>query len=227
MSETIDILMDLLNEYRESGCAIDESRVSWYARRLDGRTMNERTKTEQNGVGSSKVRAGSSITDELRKWVHEAENDGVIFVDPNSPRSDIPELLGIADRIDAEHERMYEDLTSGMEPMTEDNMARDGWVKMPVDADGVPIHVGDEMDVGIVFAIGDEGVFMVENGFSGKYDVECFDGFACHHRKPDSWERIIGDALTVGWTNDSWSEVASAEIHDRLVERCRRLADGI
>lgn len=37
MSETIDILMELLNEYRESGCALDEERVSWYAARFDSR----------------------------------------------------------------------------------------------------------------------------------------------------------------------------------------------
>ena len=35
MSETIDLLMELLNEYRESGCALDESRVTYYARMLE------------------------------------------------------------------------------------------------------------------------------------------------------------------------------------------------
>lgn len=75
------------------------------------------------------------------------------------------------------------------------------------------------MDVGIVFAIGDEGVFMVENGFSGKYAVECFDGFACYHVKPDSWERIIHDAFV-----ESQEHFGSADAVAELVERCRRLA---
>lgn len=49
-----------------------------------------------------------SITDELRKWVHDAEDYGVIFTDEDAPTSDIPVLLGIADRIDAEHRAALE-----------------------------------------------------------------------------------------------------------------------
>ena len=179
---------------------------------IDGGTEVERIE------GSSKVRAGSSITDELREWVHEAENDGVIFVDPDSPRSDIPELLGIADRIDAEHEKAIREL----------NNLADASVLLPVDADGVPIHVGDRMafedgEEFDVIGISDSTLFYVDDDFA---DAAAWTQ-ACnkHHVKPDSWERIIEDALTVGWPNGDWSEVASAEIHDRLVERCRRLAE--
>ena len=31
-------------------------------------------------------------------------------------------------------------------PMTDENMAADGWIRLPVDADGMPIHVGDVME---------------------------------------------------------------------------------
>lgn len=34
MSETLNILVDLLNEYRESECALDEDRVTHFAERL-------------------------------------------------------------------------------------------------------------------------------------------------------------------------------------------------
>lgn len=85
-----------------------------------------------------------SITDELREWAHGF----------NGPwRRNEEMLLAIADRIDAEHEEKvsywqgacYED---GYKEGLEDNegaMAEHGWVKLPVDADGVPIHVGDMM----------------------------------------------------------------------------------
>lgn len=39
MSETLNILVELLNEYRESECALDEDRLTWYAAWLD-RTPN-------------------------------------------------------------------------------------------------------------------------------------------------------------------------------------------
>lgn len=75
-----------------------------------------------------------SITDELRKWAHEhLYNSGI--------RRD---LLAIADRIDAEYE---EAITSVMNDAlyhaNDENMAELGWVRLPKDADGVPISVGD------------------------------------------------------------------------------------
>ena len=63
-----------------------------------------------------------SITDELREWVRDGKGS----------------LLAIADRIDAEHERqlgvLYRDMSDAE------------WVRLPFDADGVPIHIGDVMD---------------------------------------------------------------------------------
>lgn len=81
-----------------------------------------------------------SITDELREYVIRVHRNGWF------DRRVCDDLLEITDRIDAEHERMYEALTIGMEPMTEENMARNGWVKLPVDADGEYIHIGDRME---------------------------------------------------------------------------------
>ena len=81
-----------------------------------------------------------SITDELREWMR------VVLTDDDPAHA-------IADRIDAEHEAKvsywqgacYED---GYKEGLADNegaMAERGWVKLPVDADGVPIRVGDVM----------------------------------------------------------------------------------
>jgi len=66
-----------------------------------------------------------SITDELREWVRDGKGS----------------LLAIADRIDAEHERELRE--------TGEDIVRDvkrEWVRLPLDADGVPIRIGDVME---------------------------------------------------------------------------------
>ncbi len=211
MSETIGILMELLNEYRESGCAIEEDRVTYYADRLDGRTederMEERTKTEHNGVG---------ITDELRRYAaHAVERSdymaGLTY-----------DLDRIADRIDERHAVKVERLEKYRAAV--DAMLKE-YVKLPVDADGVPIHIGDVME----WSNGSFTVHELKLTEDGWQTWDSEHGYTVHadeciHHQPDTWERIIEDALTVGWPNDSWSEVASAEVHDSLVERCKKLA---
>lgn len=164
-----------------------------------------------------------SITDELRDCIRTANRS---YEDARNPYNDreilhIPEeeLLAIADRIDEAHERMYKALTIGMEPMTEENMARDGWVKLPVDADGVPIHVGDELTNGtdlpakVRCMVLDESGWMVSTRELRGYGVL---PATLRHVKPDSWEGIIADAAKLARGDNA----AVME----LVERCRRLA---
>lgn len=84
-----------------------------------------------------------SITDELRKWLKS-------LYTPNSATVK-DEGEHIADRIDAEHERQCaESWMRGHDAWAaidhEDAMAEHGWVKLPVDADGVPFHIGDKVD---------------------------------------------------------------------------------
>ena len=73
-----------------------------------------------------------SITDELREWAHGF----------NGPwRRNEEMLLAIADRIDAEHERELRE--------TDEDIVRDvrhEWVRLPLDADGKPINIGDVME---------------------------------------------------------------------------------
>jgi len=73
-----------------------------------------------------------SITDELREY---AEDWG--WLDTSSKEAQ-ERIEAIADRIDAEHERQLEVLYRDMSDAE--------YVKLPVDADGVTIHVGDMMD---------------------------------------------------------------------------------
>ena len=75
-----------------------------------------------------------SITDELRAW----------FKDRMFMANGWQEIHDIADRIDAEHERAMYNMRREFEEWkhTQDTC----YVKLPKDADGVPIHIGDKVD---------------------------------------------------------------------------------
>lgn len=168
-----------------------------------------------------------SITDELRECIATAiwqyENDTKTAYIPKDT------LTAIADRIDERHRRDMATAQQVGYNDGEDAAMRDGWVKLPVDADGVPIRVGDtvtccDCDTDMV-----ERLMLTHRGWEASFyctEDEWLEPTDLRHVQPDSWERIIGDALSVGWPNGNWNEVASAEIHERLVERCRRLAGG-
>ena len=187
---------------------------------IDGGTEVERIE------GSSKVRAGSSITDELREYAVEHECDSYRKL-----------LNAIADRIDAEHEAKvsywqgasykdgYDEGFASADDWLgqhEDAMAEHGWVKLPVDADGVPIRVGDELTNGTdlpakvrCMAL-DESGWMVSTRELRGYGVP---PATLRHHQPDSWERIMDDA-------EKLARGDNAAVME-LVERCRRLAhDG-
>ena len=99
-----------------------------------------------------------SITDELRTWVTDANTavvvDGCSISVGTMTYGCKKALLAIADRIDAEHEAKvsywqgacYEDgYKEGLED-NKDATAERGWVKLPVDADGEVIHIGDRVE---------------------------------------------------------------------------------
>ena len=158
-----------------------------------------------------------SITYELRAMLNMTESINT---------ADIQDLYEIADRIDEQVAKMYEDLTIGMEPMDAEHMAEHGWVKLPVDADGVPIHVGDEVK------LEHSGrVTTVTNINYNKYgwQVYCAEGGGFdkdtrfRHVHPDTWESIIEDAIDTAFEGvDDESEFDLKKME--LVDRCRRLA---
>ena len=176
-----------------------------------------------------------SITDELRDCIRTASRS---YEDVRNPYNDreilhIPEeeLLRIADRID---ERYHRDMATAQQAGInegEDAAMREGWVKLPVDADGVPIRVGDTVE-----EVGEDptrytvcGVGTLQDrpavlyGNPSKYGYADGWDFAesVRHVQPDSWERIIEDAGNSDKDGHEWAEYATA-----LVERCRRLAGG-
>ena len=77
-----------------------------------------------------------SITDELREWASSEL----------SYKTRFDELIAIADRIDAEHERaVMSAMNDALYHANDESMAELGWVRLPKDADGEVIHIGDVM----------------------------------------------------------------------------------
>ena len=88
-----------------------------------------------------------SITDELRKWAKGSTLSSWTA----------EHLTAIADRIDAEHKKACDDAWDngyeadylGIENWLTEHpqvMEHHGWVQLPKDADGEPIHAGDVLD---------------------------------------------------------------------------------
>lgn len=74
-----------------------------------------------------------SITDELREYVRHYSVAG---------SSKDKTLTAIADRIDEAHKHAI----AYVDDRDPETMAEHGWVKLPVDADGEPLRVGDEIE---------------------------------------------------------------------------------
>lgn len=135
-------------------------------------------------------------------------------------------LVDLLDNIDAihaslerENERLRNALTRG-----------DDWIKLPVDADGVPIRANDELfweqdgtSAGRVTAIGvgerAGWVWLLHDGSNVSIGRQV--NKVCH-RKPDTFERIIEDAIDTHGNgfNPSWTDE-----RDKLVARCKVLCE--
>lgn len=111
----------------------------------------------------------------------------------------VTELRAIADGIDERIEREY--------------------VKLPVDEDGVPIHVGDYVETLIEAFKGERGrvefLTLTEDGWEVDGDAPS----TVRHAQNDSYERILDDAMKLARGNNNAVM--------KLVERCRRLDSSI
>ena len=166
----------------------------------------------------------ASITDELRAW----------FKDRMFMGNGWREIRDIADRIDEAHER---ELRETGEDIVRD--VRREWVRLPLDADGVPICVGDVMECG------DGTVFTVESISLHPFGWRCSgdgidgSGYKCtahplphscrHHRTPtvedvlrefgekmgENKSRYVSDV----WDMDEWC----AADRDTIAEFVKRL----
>ena len=130
-----------------------------------------------------------SITDELREWFKDRAFLGYGYA----------QLTAIADRIDAEHKKACDDACDngyeadylGIEKWLVEHpqvMEHHGWIRLPKDADGVPIHVGDVMEwpdgeTFDVIGIGDGVLFYTESERDGPAEWTGA-GFTRHHHAP-------------------------------------------
>lgn len=174
-----------------------------------------------------------SITKELREWAYSSTTNEVLLSNP--PRRVVhgvlETLIGIADRIDAEHEanesywqaESYKDgydegFASADDALSrEENgmLAEHGFIRLPKDADGEYIHIGDVMRLGscerdlTVLGIGTEdangrderGVFVLDG-----------DDYAWHNAQ-------FLHHYDSGWRNDmethvQWALGAGAWVHE-------------
>ena len=84
-------------------------------------------------------RDANGITDELREWW--------VRKFPVMDKELHKDFTAIADRIDAAHKKAMSEqpCTIDMVPMTDERMAEHGWVRLPVDANGEYVNIGDVM----------------------------------------------------------------------------------
>lgn len=121
-----------------------------------------------------------------------------------APHPEQADILRIADAIEQELAERY--------------------VALPLDADGVPIHVGDE----VTFTNGDRSFTRTVEAIGKTWvvfgDATFYGVRSCRHRQPDTWERIIEDACNIHGSgfNPCWDEA-----RDALVARCRALAGEV
>lgn len=195
---------------------------------IEGKTLKEQPRTEQNGVAMDNIDNGteierirsSSITDELRECARNYERTEKLCAELCA------ELLDIADRIDERHakelERMWDEAEGADLKAFEATH-----VKLPVDADGEIIRIGDNMTNGtdlpakVRRMVLDEHGWKLASVFAG--DSKTVLPTDLRHVKPDSWERIIADAIDAafaGVVDESEFDLKKL----KLVERCRRLA---
>ena len=98
-------------------------------------------------------------------------------------------LVGYIDGIEREVDDMWHALTIDAKPMTDENMAESGWVRLPVDADGVPIHVGETVTCMLHFG-GESKPFVVDRmelGLDGDGNVWS----VALDRSTDCWEQPL------------------------------------
>ena len=171
------------------------------------------------------------LRDAMRQWGWVESDGSVTFTSSSMPPSiDAEQSLAISgsdfdrccDAIDAVHrglERENAALKAELDRVLGEQDERDGWVQLPKDADGAPINIGDVMVYADgntcplpVVAIVPPAVFLTDEG--PRYADMC-------RHQPDTWERIIEDALSAKWSSRG---ERSADF-DALVARCKALCE--
>ena len=149
----------------------------------------------------------------LREWVRGTRSDGI-----GPLGTSIKELEEIADMVEAERDRLHKTIVDLMRTH----------MKLPVDADGVSIRPGDEMQMAFgesaeVVAVGFGRWFFDHSCLaddSEEYDWEWAAN--SQHAKPDTVEDIIMEAMQHAF---SASHLDMGDKVDEFAERIRKAVE--
>ena len=110
----------------------------------------------------------------------------------------------------------------------------DKYIRLPVDADGVPIHVGDVMEFcenrnqGIVKALNEHMVIAVHVGDDyknyAKYGL-LWDADSCRHAKPDKLSELLCDMIHEYGCTDALTETVAGKYAERIRELMKEGGD--
>lgn len=133
-----------------------------------------------------------SITDELREWARDNTVQGeVITTHPvkHPVHGTLESLVAISDRIDATYEEDVNTACKLANSLSADELAEHGWIRLPVDVDGVPIHVGDRVE----YLTGGRDIvrFVTLNGDGWTVNERGWEPFTMHHYTPPTVEGVL------------------------------------
>lgn len=153
------------------------------------------------------------LTDELRRFANEW--DWLDYKADDSARK----LRAIADRIDAEHERVTMNaINDALHQANEDDMVELGWIRIPKDVDGEYIHIGDVMDSKVdhlfdgkpfmvrAMVLCEDGWEAADSRFGNRYKPD-----SLHHHKPtveDVLEKALSEAAMLDRPEGYWPSAA-------------------
>ena len=139
-----------------------------------------------------------SITDELRKYADRLSDEAARKSEHGfSPVA--MALEAIADRIDVEHEAACAEAYGNGVMSVPIALDESQWVKLPVDADGVPIRVGDVMDSKVDYlfdgkpftvralVLCEDGWEVGDGRFGNRYEPDSLH----HHHQPPTVEDVL------------------------------------
>ena len=113
----------------------------------------------------------------------------------------------------------------------------DNYMELPVDADGVPIRVGDDLEcnangyegtftvfaIGNISVVGNHNIEWIMDNPSKWFHVASF----CHHVKPRTLEDVLMECAQAFVIDDiEWDVNANIEIVDRYADEIRELLGG-
>ena len=123
-------------------------------------------------------------------------------------------ITDLLDNIDAIHRSLEQE----NERLRDASECGDDWIKLPVDADWVPIRIGDMLAEDEANPERVKSLMLDCDGWSVNFGLGwCVSKYhKWHHAKPDTWESIIEDAID---SVDGGPTIAA------LVARCKALCE--